>query len=165
MELKNIVAAIDVNDDLAEAVILTAESLARRDDAALFVVGAWPPLSDVTPAYAADLAPTAVAVSEAALELDKKNRAAAEKKLKELTQKLAQDAQVMMFDGEPESVVTEIAKQTGADVIVSGSHQKGFWGSLFSGGSSRTLVHEAPCGVFLVTKPFAEKVIASAKKK
>ena len=63
MELKNIVAAIDVNDDLAEAVILAAESLARRDDAALFVVGAWPRLSDVTPAYAADLAPTAVAVS------------------------------------------------------------------------------------------------------
>lgn len=163
MEFKIVVAAIDIHDDLAKTVIQTAESLARRDDAALYVVSAWPPLKDVTPAYAADLAPTAVVVTEASLELNKKNRADAEKKLKELAQEAAPDAQVMMFDGEPNNVIPEIAAKTGADVIVAGSHQKGFWNTLFTGGASRALIHEAPCAVFLVTKPFAEKMLSAAK--
>lgn len=163
MEFKNVVAAIDVTDDLAKAVILAAEGLARRDDAALFVVSAWPPLKDVTPAYASDLAPTAVVVTEAAIEMDRKNRAAAEKKLKALAQEYAPEAQVMMFDGEPANIIPDIAVKTAADVIVSGSHQKSFWGALFTGGSSRALIHDAPCAVFLVTKPYAEKLIAAAK--
>lgn len=163
MEFKNVVAAIDVGDDLARAIVIAADHLARQDDAALFIVSAWEPLSDVTPAYAADLAPTAVAVSEAALELDRKNRHAAEKKLRELAAEFAPEAQVMMFDGAPENVVPDIARKTGADVIVAGSHQKGFWGSLFAGAASRALTHDAPCAVFLVTKPFAEKILKAEK--
>lgn len=163
MEFKNVVAAIDINDDLAEAVILTAQSLAHRSDAALYVVSAWPPLKDVAPAYAADLSSTAVVVTEAMIDLDRKNRAAAEKKLRALAEENAPDAQVMMFDGEAADVIPDIARKTGADVIVAGSHQKGFWETLFSGGASRALIHDAPCGVFLVTTPFAEKILAAAK--
>jgi nucleotide-binding universal stress UspA family protein len=162
MEFRNVVAAIDIYDELAKSVILTAEHLARRDDAALYVVSAWSPLKDVTPAYAADLAPTAVVVTEASIELDKRNRTAAEKKLKELARESAPDAQVMMFDGDPANVIPEIARKTGADVIVAGSHQKGFWSALFTGGASRALIHDAPCAVFLVTKAFAEKVAGAA---
>lgn len=163
MEFRNVVAAIDINDDLAKIIIQTAEGLARRDEAALYVVSAWPPLKDVTPAYAADLAPTAVVVTEASIELDKRNRAAAEKKLRALAQESAPDAQVMMFDGEPSNVIPEIARKTAADVIVAGSHQKGFWSALFTGAPSRALIHDAPCAVFLVTKAFAEKAAAAAK--
>ena len=162
MDFRNIVASVDVKDDLARAVVIAAEGMARKHDAALHLVTVWPMLASAAPPYAADLAPTSVAVSEAAIEQDKKARASAEKRLKEMSRELAPDAQVHIFDGEPADVVADIAKKTGADVIVAGTHQKGFWGSLLSGAPSRDLVHDAPCAVFLVTKPFAEKLLAAA---
>lgn len=161
-DFRAIVAAVNVEDDLAEAVVRTAASLARRYDAALFMVAAWPGVLDPAPAYAADMAPSAATISHAAIEEDKKARAATEKRLKEMAARLAPGAQVMLFDGDPAHVIPDIARKTDADVIVAGSHQRGFWGALWAGAASRDLVHEAPCNVFLVTKKSAESIMAKS---
>ena len=50
------------------------------------------------------------------------------------------------------------AEKTGADLIVTGSHQRGIWGALVHGSASREVIHDAPCAVFVVTRRYADKV-------
>ena len=66
----------------------------------------------------------------------------------------------MVLDGEAADEVARYAKKLGADIIVTGSHQRNFWGALFQGSASRELIREAPCAVFLVTKAFAKTLKA-----
>ena len=51
--------------------------------------------------------------------------------------------------GNPEQVIVEIARSWGADLIVVGSHGRGFWGRLL-GSVSDAVVHHAPCSVLVV---------------
>lgn len=51
--------------------------------------------------------------------------------------------------GNPEQEVVEIAKEWGANLIVVGSHGRGFWGRLV-GSVSDAVVHHAPCSVLVV---------------
>lgn len=164
MKLETVLAAVDVNDDLAEAVILAATDLARRNKARLHVVDAWPVLSPVAIAGTPETEPGAILMSEANYEADRLARDDAEKRLKALVRKHDPEADVRLVIGEPADVVTRIAKETNADLIVAGSHQKGAWARLISGGDSMSLIRAAPCGVFLVTKPFAEKLIAEHRQ-
>ncbi|MBK9215976.1 MAG: universal stress protein [Chloracidobacterium sp.] len=53
--------------------------------------------------------------------------------------------------GSPDHQIVEKAKEWGADVIVVGSHGRGFWGRLL-GSVSDGVVHHAPCSVFVVRK-------------
>ena len=52
--------------------------------------------------------------------------------------------------GAPDEVILETAKQWKPDVIVVGSHGHGFWGRLTLGSVSDSLIHHAPCSVFVV---------------
>jgi nucleotide-binding universal stress UspA family protein len=54
--------------------------------------------------------------------------------------------------GSPAQQIVERAKEWGADVIVAGSHGRGFWGRLL-GSVSNSVVHHAPCSVLIVRKP------------
>jgi nucleotide-binding universal stress UspA family protein len=54
-----------------------------------------------------------------------------------------------VIKGNPEQEVVEIAKEWGADLIVVGSHGRGFWGRLV-GSVSDAVVHHAPCSVLVV---------------
>lgn len=164
MKINTVLAAVDINDDLAEAVIMAAAEMAQRDKAALHVVDAWPVMSPVALGGTPEMEPGAILMSEANYEADKEAQEDAEKRLKALTHKYDPKAEARLVIGEPADVVARIAKETGADLIVSGSHQKGAWARLFSGSDSASLIREAPCGVFLVTKIFAEKLLAGAKK-
>ena len=62
--------------------------------------------------------------------------------------------------GAPERRLVEIAEEWGADLIVVGSHGRGFWGRLL-GSVSDGVVHHAPCSVLVVRsgdaprRPFA----------
>lgn len=54
--------------------------------------------------------------------------------------------------GIPAEVILKTAEKWGADLIVVGSHGRGFWGRLTLGSVSDAVVHHAPCSVLIVRK-------------
>jgi len=52
--------------------------------------------------------------------------------------------------GAPSRVIIEAAKEWGADLIVVGSHGRGFWGRVMLGSVSDAILHNAPCSVLVV---------------
>ena len=54
--------------------------------------------------------------------------------------------------GAPDQQIIEMAKEWKADIIVVGSHGRGFWGRLL-GSVSNGVVHHAECSVLVVRKP------------
>lgn len=57
-----------------------------------------------------------------------------------------------VLQGAPDQQIIEKAKEWNADLIVVGSHGRGFWGRLL-GSVSNGVVHHAPCSVLVVRKP------------
>ncbi len=51
--------------------------------------------------------------------------------------------------GAPARVIIDDAKDWNADLIVVGSHGRGFWGRLTIGSVSDAIVHHAPCSVLI----------------
>ncbi len=58
--------------------------------------------------------------------------------------------------GAPSRVIIDEAKDWNADLIVVGSHGRGFWGRLTIGSVSDAIVHHAPCSV-LIARADSEK--------
>ena len=58
-----------------------------------------------------------------------------------------------VLKGVPAQQITDYAKEWGADMIVVGSHGRGFWGRML-GSVSDAVAHHAPCSV-LVVRPGA----------
>jgi len=58
--------------------------------------------------------------------------------------------------GAPARVIIDEAKDWNADLIVVGSHGRGFWGRLTIGSVSDAIVHHAPCSV-LIARADSEK--------
>ncbi len=156
MKFNRIIAAIDIRDDLAEGVVSAAVGLAQKDGAGLEVVTVWPPLGMSASGLSGDVAASAAALTQAAVEQHKEGRKDLEDKLGQLVSRRAPSAKAVVLDGEAADEIAKYAKDEGADLIVTGSHQRSFWGALFSGSASRELIHEAPCAVFLVTKALAD---------
>ncbi len=159
MKFKTIIAAINVDDDLASGVLHTAAMLAKRDNAALWIVDVWPDLQyAMTTGIADPLGATAMLPSEANLEADRKAKAARRDELEKTATELYSKAQGLVLDGDPADQVAEFAREKDADLIVVGTHQKGAWKALLDGAISRDIAREAPCAIFLVPKSFAEKI-------
>lgn len=55
--------------------------------------------------------------------------------------------------GKPSESIINAAVEWDADVIVMGSHGRGFWGRLTLGSVSDAVVHHAPCSVLIVKLP------------
>ena len=157
MQFKSIIAAIDLDDDLAEGVVGAAASLAHKDGAGLQIVTVWPPLAANSPGFSAELGANSAVVTEALMDQHREGRKDCVAQLEGLTERMAPSAKAVVLDGEAPDAVADYARKISADVIVTGSHQRNFWGALFQGSASMELVREAPCAVFLVTKAFAEK--------
>lgn len=51
----------------------------------------------------------------------------------------------------PERFIVEQAKEWKADLIIVGSHGRGFWGRVALGSISNAVIHNAPCSVLVVT--------------
>ena len=51
--------------------------------------------------------------------------------------------------GRPAELILDAARNWGADLIVVGSHGRGFWGRLTLGSVSDSVVHHAPCSVLV----------------
>ena len=52
--------------------------------------------------------------------------------------------------GAPDETLIKAAKEWSADLIVIGSHGRGFWGRMLLGSITDSLVHHAPCSVLVV---------------
>lgn len=61
------------------------------------------------------------------------------------------DLDIEVVQGSPEREIVEFADTWGADLVVVGSHGRGFWGRLL-GSVSDAVVHHAPCSVLVVRK-------------
>jgi nucleotide-binding universal stress UspA family protein len=61
----------------------------------------------------------------------------------------------MVVKGSPERELIDVATEWRADLIVVGSHGRGFWGRLTLGSVTDAVVHHAPCSV-LVVRPQAK---------
>jgi nucleotide-binding universal stress UspA family protein len=58
--------------------------------------------------------------------------------------------------GNPAQTIIEIAENWKADLIVMGSHGRGFWSRSLVGSVSDAVVHHATCSVLIVRRPIAE---------
>lgn len=155
MEFKNIVAAIDLEDDLAEGVVKAAYSLAQKDAADLKVICVYPPIATTVPGVAAETGAGTALASQALVDNHRAGRDRVTSNLGDLVGRLAPSARAVVLDGDPADAVAHHAQEAGADLIITGSHQRGFLGSLVKGSASRELVREAPCAVLLITKKSA----------
>lgn len=55
--------------------------------------------------------------------------------------------------GSPGRSIVESASEWGADLILMGSHGRGFWQRVYLGSVSAAVVHHAPCSVLIVRAP------------
>ena len=58
--------------------------------------------------------------------------------------------------GRPAQFIVDAAKEFEADMIIVGSHGRGFWGKLTLGSVSDAVVHHAPCSVLVVRRADSE---------
>jgi len=58
--------------------------------------------------------------------------------------------------GNPPQVIVETAKEWNADLIVTGSHGRGFWKRMLLGSVSDAVVHHAPCSVLVIRDDCSE---------
>lgn len=61
--------------------------------------------------------------------------------------------------GRPAQVIVETARSWQPDLIVVGSHGRGFWGRLGLGSVSDAVIHEAPCSVLVAKAASAAGVL------
>ncbi|MEL6662672.1 MAG: universal stress protein [Pseudomonadota bacterium] len=153
MELQTIVTAVDLEDDLCDAVIKTGIAMAERFGAKLHVIDAWPPLTDIGFPYAMKATIKEIKKSDA-------GRADRREALENRVRALEPRAITMVPVGDAPDAIATYAKNENADLLVIGSHQKGLFERMMSGGSSASIIHEAPCAVMLVTPGLAKKLTA-----
>lgn len=54
--------------------------------------------------------------------------------------------------GSPGREIVEAARDWAADLIIVGSHGRGFWGRMLVGSTSDAVMHHAPCSVLVVRR-------------
>ncbi len=69
--------------------------------------------------------------------------------IRKLTGNAELDVTTVVALGRPAEMIVEAAKEWGADLVVVGSHGRGFWGRLTLGSVSNAVVHHAPCSVLI----------------
>lgn len=77
----------------------------------------------------------------------------AEKHLRECLSDAAVEITKIVAKGAPDQQIVEEAEKWGADLIVVGSHGRGFWERVWLGSVSQAVVQHAPCSVLVVRPP------------
>lgn len=137
--------------DYSEAAIDRACEMLRPDNAVLKVVSVFenpPPVmtdAGISTEYYQQ-------VAEELREMAEANIADAEKRLRKIFAGQNVELSSEVLNGPPDREIIEEARKWNADVIVVGSHGRGFWGRLL-GSVSNGVVHHAPCAVLVVRKP------------
>ena len=147
---RHILAAVEAQEDDGPRVLHHAWGLAQRFEARLSLVHVVEYLP-VDPAGDALLATP--------LDLTHERREQAQKTL----DGWCTDAGITVADTwvTVGSITQEILRargESGADLIVIGSHQKGWLKRLLEGSESADMIREAPCAVFVATKAHKERL-------
>ena len=90
-------------------------------------------------------------VEEGLMELAKENLNAAKAQIKKQFPGVTLDLTTEVVRGHADQAIIDLATEWKADLIVVGSHGRGFWGRLL-GSVSNGVVHHAPCSVLVVRK-------------
>ena len=151
ININTIIAAVDVDDDLAETILRTAAELTEIFGASLHVVDAVKPIESINHLYA-------VGAVTQDLEANEKTEEENLRRLTSLVSKITPSAKSVVVHGNPGKAVADYAQENNADLLIIGSHQKGWWEKLASGAASPELVREAPCAVYVVTKEAARSL-------
>ena len=151
ININTIIAAVDVDDDLANPIVRIAANLSEIFGASLHIVDVVKPLESITHLYAVD------AVTQD-LEAHEKTEEENLKRLTRLVSEITPSAKPVVVRGNPGKAVADYAQENKADLLIIGSHQKGWWEKLASGAASPELVREAPCAVYVVTKEAARSL-------
>ncbi len=150
---KKIVAAVDVNDSLAEIVLMTARDLAEASGGELHVFDAVPFINTIDSPYEIGSLQLEQLAHQQEDEQRRSSTAA-------LVKRIAPNAIARVEEGDASQGVTDHARKVDADLIVVGSHQKNWWLSLIQGSESRDVIREAPCAVFVVTSAHKKRIAA-----
>jgi nucleotide-binding universal stress UspA family protein len=65
--------------------------------------------------------------------------------------------ETQISNGAPDQILIETATEWKADLVVIGSHSRGFWGRMLLGSITDSLVHHAPCSVLVVRSAKSEE--------
>lgn len=149
LDFKKVVAVIDVDDDLAELVFDTARKL-TSDSGELHAI-------DSNPFITTFESPYATGALEADAQAHKADGNRRMKTLEDLAEKYGGATKLAVLEGNPSRDAASYARKNNADLIVIGSHQKGWWKRLLEGSESADMIREAPCAVFVVTTAHLDK--------
>jgi nucleotide-binding universal stress UspA family protein len=145
--VKTIVVGVDGSEHSAAA-MAWAVSMARGMGSQIVAVYGVAPTIYVDAMYTSSMMPP---------EYDPEWRAAIKKELDEDWTKVARDAGVscrsLMKDGRPATVITEVADEVGADVIVIGRRGRSGVGELLLGSVSHEVVLHTKRPVLVVSQP------------
>jgi nucleotide-binding universal stress UspA family protein len=78
--------------------------------------------------------------------------AQAEQKIRTCFPDLKKNLTTDVLCGSPNQAIVEEAENWGADLIIVGSHGRGFFGRMMLGSVSDAVIHHAPCSVLVVRK-------------
>ncbi|WP_300378462.1 universal stress protein [Henriciella sp.] len=149
LEFDKVVAVIDVDDSLSTLVFETAHQLTAASGE-LHAIDSNPYITTFNSPYAG----SAIEADAKAHKADGERRMA---KLKEITEAGGRAAKLAVLEGNPSRDAASYAKKNNIDLIVIGSHQKGWWKRLLQGSESSDMIREAPCAVFVVTTAHKKK--------
>jgi universal stress protein A len=137
--IRNIVVAVDLKDH-SEATTQYAAELAKCFNADLYVVHVFSPASFYAVA------------SEKTYGLINEECARLRERLDQLTDGVREavpKSEAILLMGDPVAEITAMARDVGADLIITASHHPGFLARLFNLDKSPNIMHHAPCPVLV----------------
>jgi universal stress protein A len=137
--IRNIVVAVDLKDH-SEATTQYAAELAKCFNADLYVVHVFSPASFYAVA------------SEKTYGLINEECARLRERLDQLTDGVREavpKSEAILLMGDPVAEITAMARDVGADLIITASHHPGFLARLFNLDKAPNIMHHAPCPVLV----------------
>ena len=150
MSYETLLVAVDLSSD-SRAVLDAAKAVTAKTGARMHLVTVVKPLTHVYGGL--DMAP----IASGTVSFEEEATTQARRQLENLAEEYGIDkSDVHIILGAPGSEIRELAKSTGADLIVLGSHGRhGF--SLLLGSTANAVLHDAGCNVLAVRLNFDEE--------
>jgi nucleotide-binding universal stress UspA family protein len=146
-----ILIATDGSDYSKAAIAQACRTVIRPEDSEVLIVSAYEDAYPITAEPFALSAEYYQKLDEAVREQTSSFIDEAEKAVKDAFPNADLPVSTEILRGAPDQRIIEKAREWGADLIVVGSHGRGFWGRLL-GSVSNGVVHHAPCSVLVVRK-------------
>jgi nucleotide-binding universal stress UspA family protein len=141
---------VDGSEFSREAVEKTCQMLVKPEDTEIKIVCVYPEIVPI------DAFPQSAEYSE---KLEKQERTDAESFIKAAAARIKEyfplsevKVETEIKTGASDQEILETAEEWKPNVIVVGSHGRGFWGRLTLGSVSDSIIHHAPCSVLVVRK-------------